>query len=463
LKFGGSSVAGRGQWETIARLAASRREEGFRVLLVCSAVAGVTSELSALADEPESVETFDSIRGRHERLAAELEIDASELIGEAERRLRGNLARLGSGDQYAPRADLLATGEWLSTRIGAEYLRREMPLSWVDVRDVLVTQDEPELSAMRRWLSGSCRPGPDPELARQWEALEPVVITQGYVARNAARQTVLLGRGGSDTSAALLAGRLQAEWLEIWSDVPGLFSADPRRVPWARLLERLDYAEALEMAASGAKVVDPRAIRAAEATRTPVVVRDTARPGLTGTRIAPDAGSRPGVKAVTCQQNMVVLLLQNLDSRREVGFLARVFGIIRQQGISVDLVATSETTTTVAINAAANHLDPQALGRLVRDLQSQCSVRVHQDCVCVNLVGHGARTALARLTLTLEFFQEHPLLMLSQSANDLCLSLLLEARDHERLLELAHEALVPAGGIAGAGHFGPSWRELTVS
>ena len=463
LKFGGTSVAGRVQWDVIANLAGDRRDRGCRVLLVCSALAGVTTELSALAGDPASSERIDAICRRHERLATELGVDASRWIDEAAQRMHANLAQLAGGDVAPARADLLAVGEWLGTRIGAEYLQRRLAVSWVDAREALVARDEPELSEARRWLAASCAPGPDAALAERWQALEPIVITQGYVARNAAGQTVLLGRGGSDTSAALFAGRLQSGEVEIWTDVPGFFSADPRQVPEARQLERLDYAEALEMAASGARVMHPAAIGVAEATRTRVWVRDTSRPWLAGTLIGPPAEAAPGVKAIACQRDMVVLLLQKRDTRREVGFLARVFEIVRRHGISVDLVATSETTTTIAINAPANHVDAAGLARLVRELESQCTVKVYEHCVCVNLVGSGVRTALARMAGAMEFFRDHPLLMMSQSANDLCLSLLLEARDHEELLRRAHAALVTSMPDAESPGFGPSWRELAAT
>jgi diaminopimelate decarboxylase/aspartate kinase len=158
-----------------------------------------------------------------------------------------------------------------------------------------------------------------------------------------------------------------------------------------------------------------------------MVIRDTTRPRLTGTRIqhvsAHPGGveaSKQGVKAITCQTDMMVLLLQKIDIRREVGFLARVFDIFRRHGMSIDLVATSETTTSVAINRPANHLDDSSLQDLVSELETQCTVQVFSHCVCVNLVGSAVRTALADLQRPLRFFDDHPLLMLSLSANDRC-------------------------------------------
>jgi diaminopimelate decarboxylase/aspartate kinase len=328
--------------------------------------------------------------------------------------------------------------------------------------------DEPEISPARQWLSARCKPGADQDLQKRWQTLSPVVITQGFVARAGARQTALLGRGGSDTSAALLAGRLGAFEVEIWTDVPGLFSADPRLVPEARLLTQLHYDEALEMAASGARVVHPDCIRTAAATATPVVIRDSARPQLNGTRISDGIDNRkgkslPGVKAVTCQKGIEVFLLQNIDSRREVGFLARVFDIFRRHGLSIDLVATSETTTTVSINGPANHLNERMRNELVSELQTQCMVKAFSDCVCINLVGSGVRTAFARLQSSMAFFDDHPLLMLSQSANDLCLSLLVEFRDHEKLLKSAHTMLIPAETESSAGVFGDCWLQMLQS
>lgn len=465
LKFGGTSVSGLREWTNIAALVQQRLSAGYRVLVVCSAVAGVTNALSKLAEFPDSEDRLAAILLRHHQLAAELGVTESDWLEPATNTLRRCAGDLANGAGYDAQAELLAVGEWLSTRIGALFLRRFTAVNWVDSREVLQVIDEPQLSPARQWLSACCEPGADAELKRRWEQLAPTIITQGFVASTGAGRTVLLGRGGSDTSAALLAGRLGAAQLEIWTDVPGLFTADPRLVPEARLLTELDYAEALEMAASGAKVVHPRCIRTAAVTATPVAIRDSARPHLAGTRIA-ETGTDTGngavhvVKAITSQTGMVVLLLQNIDSRREVGFLARAFDIFRCRGVSIDLVATSETTTTVAINGPANHLDQPALDELVAALRSQCTVEIFPDCACINLVGSEVRKALSRLQSTMSFFDDHPLLMLSQSANDLCLSMLTRARDHEILLQNLHAALIPAGPQTSAGIFGQQWLEI---
>ena len=462
LKFGGTSVAGRPQWDVISRLARERQAEGFHVLLVCSAVAGVTNRLTALTEcgGPGAEEGVRELLERHRALGRDLGVDDRQWLPRAATMLQECVATLRREPGPPASAALLATGEWLSTQIGTRFLRQQgLDAAWVDAREALEASAEHDLSPSRQWLSASCSSGKDPALASLWSGVAPVLVTQGFVARNAEGRTVLLGRGGSDTSAALLAGRLDAVLLEIWSDVPGLFSADPHRVPTARLLAEVDYAEALEMAASGAKVVHPRSIRAAAETRTPMVLRDVSRPALAGTRIGDCGTGAGGIKTVTCQRNMAVMLLQNIDARRQVGFLAGVFDVFRRHGVSIDLVATSETTTTVALNKEANHLGSAGLGALQQDLGPLCTVQRFDDCVCVNLVGRGARTALARLAPVMRYFEDHPLLMASQSANDLCLSLLLLAGDDEELLRAAHAALIPnrAGGV-----FGAAWQELSA-
>jgi len=458
MKFGGTSVAGRPQWETIASLARERRAEGWRVLLVCSAVAGVTNRLAALADDPAADGDLRELIDVHRSLGRELGVDERHWLARATTLLQECLDGLRSDPGPPARAALLGTGEWLSTQIGSLYLRQQgLEATWVDAREALEAVAEPELSPARQWLSADCAAGPDAALEALWSGLGGVLVTQGFTVRSPDGRTALLGRGGSDTSAALLAGRLQSQRLEIWTDVPGLFSADPRRVPQARLLTEVDYAEALEMAASGARVVHPRCIRAAAETRTPLWIRDANRPAIEGTRIASTAAAGSGIKTVTCQPGMAVLLLQNLDARRQVGFLAGVFDVFRRRGISVDLVATSETTTTVAFSKEANHLAGSELDGLATDLSPLCTVERFDDCVCVNLVGRGARTALSRLQTVMRHFDERPLLMVSQSANDLCLSLLVLAGDHEQLLQAAHAALIPRGE---EGVFSSSWQSL---
>lgn len=463
MKFGGTSVTSRAQWTTIAGLAQRHRSAGHRVLVVCSAMAGVTDALLEIAamEDNEAAESIIQLALRHRQLADDLGIDAADIIDTWCRKLQLALDQFDGPRRLAQVAWL---GEWILTQMGCLYLSESLEAGWVDAREALQALPESQDTQQRALLGAHCEAAPDPQLEQRWAALQPVLVTQGFVARSAAGETVLLGRGGSDTSAALLASRLGAAICEIWTDVPGLFSADPRVVQDARQLRLLDYSEALEMAAGGARVIHPRCIRAAADARIPIEIRDLSRPSLPGTLIdGPDMGhsGTDGIKAVVCQKDMAVLLLENRDIRQQVGFLAWVFACISDAGVSVDLVATSETTTTLAINLAVNHLDRPGLESLAGQLRQRCRVSVYRDCVCINLVGRGARHALQHFGAGAEVFRDWPLLMLSQSANDLCISLLVDAGCAGPLLAEMHEALIiKPGHPPSDAVFGLTWAEL---
>ena len=474
LKFGGTSVSGKRQWATIELLARQRLEQGYRVVLVCSAMAGVTNALQHIAEQANghNKNEIGKILSRHRQLATDLGIESEDLLDEAAQRITKSLNRIAGAisnpERYAGIASLLPIGEWLSTRIGKRYLAKALEIDWVDAREALQSLSEDTLHTRRAWLSARCSSKSDPGLQNRWSEKSPLLITQGFVAAHPEGGTALLGRGGSDTSAVLLASRLEARHVEIWTDVPGLFSADPRVIPAARLLRTLGYDEALEMAASGANVVHSRCIRAAADAGIPVHIFDLGNSDFAGTTIQHDNGKSAsadeGIRGVCCQAQMAVLLLQNLDMREQIGFLAWVFEQISQAGVSIDLVATSETTTTVALNMISNHLDEPMLAELASTLRQRCTVSVYPQCSAINLVGRGARVALSQAASGLAFFTTHPLLMLSQSANDLCVSLLVQETDADELLRTLHEILIEKelDKALEAKVFGPSWQDLQL-
>ncbi len=468
LKFGGTSVAGLAQWQTIAALASERQKKSNRVLLVCSAIAGVTNDLEAITEPGANTgELVRSIIEKHQALALELGIDAAAMLETAVTLLKARIQKFSERPGPENKAELLSLGEWISSRLGHLYLSQNMAIDLVNAKEALEVVPEQDPESRRAWLSARCVSRTDSELNKRWCSKAPVLITQGFVASTTDGRTALLGRGGSDTSAALLASRLNVQEFEIWTDVPGLFSADPAREPGAMLLKELDYAEALEMAASGARVVHPRCIRAASEAGTSILIRDIRRPQHQGTRISgtrtavSETAPVQGIKAVTCQDRMLVILLETLDTRQQVGFLAWVFGVFSKLGVSIDLVATSETTTTVAINGIDNHLDDALIKSMSGQLSQRCKVRLYQDCCCVNLVGRGARTALAQLAPATTGFEKWPLLMLSLSANDMCLSMLVLPDHAIQLVRDLHRCLIIEGELSRRNnHYGPAWAEL---
>ncbi|MBY6203664.1 bifunctional aspartate kinase/diaminopimelate decarboxylase [Halomonas denitrificans] len=466
LKFGGSSVAEPANWTRIAERIDELAAAGTPCVVVVSALKGVTDRL-VQALEAENVSSTDALvdelRNRHLRLAEGFGLDPARVgsvIDPELEALSEALDEQARSPAPAIEARVLATGELLSSRLGALILETlGRPVEWLDSRDLLVAEPASQRAARSNWLAAECAARPDPDTAAGLRERGTSWIAPGFIARNGAA-TVLLGRGGSDVSAALIGTVLEADRVEIFSDVPGLFSADPRRIPAARLLQNISYREAMELAAMGARALHPRALIPLKQHRIPLWLRQTDRPELTGTRITPDAHEHGAqVKAIVQRRGITLVTMEGLDMWQQVGFLADVFDVFRSHGLSVDLVSTSESNVTVTLDPGANPTDAATLERLAADLGRFCSVDVRTDCASVSLVGLGIRTILHRIGPALEVFEQRRIFLVSQASNDLNLSFVVEARHADRLVQQLHQQIIP-GGVGGDSVFGPSWEQL---
>lgn len=462
MKLGGTSVSSRHNWDNALAEVREHVAAGKRVLLVQSALSGVTNALEELlaARNPEALQTaLDAILERHRAFAAELGVTAAiDTYIERLRRLAEG-ARLTGEVTPRLKAEVMACGELTASAIAAAYIRQAgIPSDWLDARELLHSAPQPNQSASGRYLSAVCAHEPDPELRARLAPLAPVIHTQGFIARDAQGDTVLLGRGGSDTSAAYLAAKLQAERLEIWTDVPGLFSADPRDVPAARLLQRLGYDEAQEIATSGGKVLHPRCIEPARRLGIPLHVRHTPDPSLPRTVIDGSGAAGAQVKAVSLRRGVVLVSMETAGMWQQVGFLADAFACFKRHGLSVDLVSTSETCVTASLDPLANAAPAGVLDALLQDLGALCRPRLITGCAAVSLVGREIRANLHRLAPVLELFEERHVHLTSQAANDLNLTFVVDETDAVRLVRELHALLIPSG--AADGLFGPAWQEL---
>ncbi|MEM6929570.1 MAG: bifunctional aspartate kinase/diaminopimelate decarboxylase, partial [Myxococcota bacterium] len=465
LKFGGTSVSQPERWHTIEAQVVAQHEAGHIPVLVCSAVAGVTDALqevivaaSASDDiEPPLQRIADLHRTLAEGLGVGLEVIEEEMA--ALRRLALGAQLLGEASPPV-QARILARGELLSTRLGAHWLEtRGHRVRWLDARETMASDGQG--GPARRMLTAHVPWHADPDLQAAL-AHESVVITQGFLARDPDGATCVLGRGGSDTSATTLAAKLGAEVCEIWTDVPGMFTADPRKQPAARLLRALGYAEAQEIATTGAKVLHPRAIAPARDRHIPVRIRCTPRPELVGTTISSDAPTGPAqVKALSRRRGLVLVSMETLGMWQQVGFLADAFRVFAEHGLSVDTVSTSETNVTVTLDPQANALDPTVLDAVTADLSRFCHARLVTQVASVSLVGRGIRSILHQLAPALEQFAEHRVHLVSQAASDLNLTFVVDESTADRLLDQLHALLFAHRQDDGV--VGPTWQELFAS
>jgi diaminopimelate decarboxylase/aspartate kinase len=468
LKFGGSSVSNAKNWQTIAGLLRNRLESGLRPVVVHSALQGISNRLATvlqLAIDGDPSEQLAAIRTQHEELAAALSLDGSALLGDTLHELEQLIAgiRLVREVSVRVRVRVMALGEIMATRLGAEYLAQQgLPVQWVDARNHLNSNSRAGQQRTQDYLSATCDFDPDDAMQTSFESSAKVILTQGFIARNVQGETVLLGRGGSDTSAAYFAARLQARRLEIWTDVPGMFSADPRRVPSARLLIALHYDEAQELASAGSSVLHPRCLSPLRRCDIPLHIRCTTAPHISGTVVSSVTEEiEPQVKGICSRNGLMLISMDTVGMWNEVGFLARVFAVFSEHQLSVDLVSTSETNVTVSIGTGGDALADHLVHELVSDLETLCRVRVIPDCSAISLVGRKIRTILPRLAPALEVFEEEKIHLMSQAANDLNLSFVVDREQGERLVGKLHSSIIRKTG--GSAAFGQSWEQLFTS
>ena len=469
LKYGGTSVSSLERWRTIADTLEDRLASGHRLVVVCSALSQVSNRLEGLleaAEEGRDVHRgLDELRRDHRDLAGAMGLDLGELTGDLLTDLRRILEGIRLTGEVTPRlrARVLSAGELLSTRLGAAWLRgRGIPTAWQDARELLEARLDPRLPPERQYLSATCDHRFDPALDGRLRALaEPVVLTQGFLARLPGGDTALLGRGGSDTAAAYFAAKLAAKHLEIWTDVPGMFTSNPRSVPDARLLLRLGYGEAGELAAKGAQVLHPRSIRAAQASGIPIHVRCTPAPELPGTVISSPAPAEAAVRAVSERKGIVLVSMDVEGDWQGVGVIADIAGCFKAHGLSIDLLASSQTNLAVALDPRANHLGDEILGPLLDDLRELCVPRLIRPAASVSLVGSGIRTILHEWAGALELFEDEEVHLVAQGANDLALTLVVNESSADRLVRRIHDRLF--GGEPPGRAFGPTWEELVAA
>jgi len=465
MKFGGTSVSSGDCWATIAQLVRNRLADGLKPVVVHSALQGVSNALAALLESAASGGPTDGlaeIRQRHYDLARELELDGPALLDDSLQELDQLIAgiRLVREVSVRVRVRIMALGELMSTRLGAAYLERVgIPTEWVDAREILVSSGRANRGHSRSYLSATCEHAPDAALQARMAGSGRVVLTQGFIARNPQGETVLLGRGGSDTSAAYVAAKLQARRLEIWTDVPGMFTANPHVVPSARLLVALHFDEAQELASAGSKVLHPRCLSPLRASRIPLFIRCTTHPEFDGTVISSVTEEvEPQVKGICIRSGITLVSMDSVGMWHEVGFLARAFTVFSNNGVSVDLISTSETNVTVSIDTPEGEPGEDILQALVADLEPLCKVRLITRCSAVSLVGRKIRTFLSRLAPALEVFEEERIHLMSQAANDLNLSFVIDEQQGPKLVRKLHSSIIRKTG--GSPAFGASWEQL---
>ncbi len=425
----------------------------------------VSRELEALLDAALANAhemPLQAIKDRHLYLARQLEVDGTKLLA----RYFDSITRLAYGISLtrevgpAVWARVLSGGELMISTLGAAFLNRQgLKTSWRDARAMLKAQTDLRAPLYEQYLSNQCQHDPDKALQAELAA-DVITLTQGFIASNRRGETVLIGWGGSDTSASYLAAKLEAERVEIWTDVPGMFTADPHSIPSARLLKHLEYDEAEELASTGAEVLHPRCIDPLRAAGIPLHIRSTHAPHVQGTVIAPDVdASGAQVKAISTLRGLTLIAIETPRMWHSVGFLARVCSVFERHGLSIGLVATSETNVTMSIDPIHGvKVTPSKLEALLSDLRAFSGAREIQSCAAVSLVGRQIRSVLHELAPALEALSEQQIYLVTQAASDRNFTFVVEESQAVRLVAKLHSQIF--GHVSSSDLFGRTFREL---
>lgn len=448
LKFGGTSV---GDAEAIARtgrIVATRAEQ--EPIVVVSALAGVTNALIGLAEQAAKGQLIGALRSVEALRERHLE-QAEKLLGEDENcadvcadvsAMIDELAHLAEalntlGDLTPRSLDAITSyGEKMSSIICAACFGRQgLPAVHVDACDVMITDStfsraEPQPDA----IAEACRANVLP-LVRQGK----IPVMGGFIgSAKGTGITTTLGRGGSDYSASLFGAAVQAEAIEIWTDVDGMLTADPRVVPNARLIDQIAFDEASELASFGAKVLHPSTIAPAVRLGIPVYVLNSRRPEGKGTEITFKAPKR-AVSAIAGKNNITLLKVGSPRMLLTEGFLRSLFEIFERHRTSVDVVATSEVSVSLTVD------DASALEAIVSDLRQLGDVSVERNRGIVAIVGGAIAEGGEAMAKALAAIGDTRVHMLSLSATGINLTLVVDDEQVKPAMQRLHAAFFGAG------------------
>ena len=440
-KFGGTSVA---DFDAMNRSADVVLSDASVRVVVLSASAGVTNLLVALAEGLEASERqakLDAIRAIQYAVLERLSNPA--VIRDEIERLLENLAALAesaaSETSTALTDDLVSHGELMSTLLFVEILReRNVQAQWFDVRKVMRTSDrfgraEPDVAALS-------------ELATQLLAprlSEGLIITQGFIGSESKGRTTTLGRGGSDYTAALLGEALHATRVDIWTDVPGIYTTDPRVVPAAKRIDEIAFEEAAELATFGAKVLHPATLLPAVRSDIPVFVGSSKDPKAGGTLVCNETANPPLFRALALRRKQTLLTLHSLNMLHSRGFLAEVFGILARHNISVDLITTSEVSVALTLDTTGSTSTGDTLltQSLLMELSALCRVEVEENLALVALIGNDLSKACGVGKEVFGVLEPFNIRMICYGASSHNLCFLVPGAEAEQVVQKLHHNL----------------------
>ena len=444
MKFGGTSVEDADAFARVARIVGARREE--RPVVVVSAMSRVTDallasvETAAAGDADGALRSLEEHFERHALVARALPAGARDEffleLTNAQRALAELLRRVGrAAHARAPLQDqIVSYGECLSARLLAAVISEHarLPAAYVDARRCIITNAD----------HGSATPANEETYKHTRAELSPLLAARripvlgGFIGSTPGGQTTTLGRGGSDYTAALIGAGIGAREIQIWTDVNGVLTADPRVVAHARTIPRLSFAEAAELAYFGAKVLHPKTILPAVIRSIPVRIcnsRDAEHPG-TGVYFDAEMSPRT-VKAIAHKKGVTVLHITSARMLGAYGFLRALFEVFERHRTIIDIVTTSEVSVSLSLE------DTSTVDEIIKDLRPIAAVKVETGLAVVCIVGEELRYTSGIAARIFSTLRDINVLLISQGASNVNLTFVVAERDVEETVRRLHASL----------------------
>jgi len=365
------------------------------------------------------------------------------VIREEVERLLENITTLAEAASLATSTaltdELVSHGELMSTLLFVEIMReRNVQAQWFDVRKIMRTSDrfgraEPDVEALAELTNQQLAP----------RLAEGMVITQGFIGSEAKGRTTTLGRGGSDYTAALLGEALHATRVDIWTDVPGIYTTDPRVVSAAKRIDVIAFEEAAEMATFGAKVLHPATLLPAVRSDIPVFVGSSKDPKAGGTLVCKKTENPPLFRALALRRKQTLVTLHSHNMLHSRGFLAEVFGILARHNISVDLITTSEVSIALTLDTTGSTSTGDTLltQSLLIELSELCRVEVEEDLALVAIIGNKLSRACGVGKEVFGVLDPFSIRMICYGASSYNLCFLVPADQAEQVVQKLHQNL----------------------
>ena len=441
MKFGGTSVQDAEAFARVAAIVSGESENS--PVVVTSAMAKVTDallnafEIAKKGEVENAILSLEPHFDRHRKVSGELTNEVQQKLFNVEldfaRRELGDLL-MRAARRSLPLSMLkdaiVSYGEQLSSHLLAQVCQAKgLNARQMDSRRLIVTDDE----------YGSAAPIWDEtekliklELRPLIEAGE-IPIMGGFIAASRGGETTVLGRGGSDYSAALVGAALRAREIQIWTDVTGVLTCDPRICPEARTLKTLSYEEAAELAYFGAKVLHPKTIKPAVDYRIPVRVCNSHEPGEKGTMILAETEVVPNtIKSIAHKTGITILRISSARMLGAFGFMAALFQIFERYRVVIDVISTSEVSVALTLD------NTDSLEQVVRELERLGDVEIEYNNAVVCVVGEGLRASSGLASKIFSTIKDIPISLISHGASSVNITFVIKEDKVSEVIERLH-------------------------